>query len=169
MMLGYRPEKYSNRIKHNDLLKKGLGDGQCLYLNAGTPIIGVNTLGLSEWMEAIYNDFHNKGLEGTCSIYDAIHCCKCNIFTNFRSLTMEEVEKWAQDLIINGVNYPNPARPGYYMRVAPCPFGKATVVMEHKSSRIRSTLFFGLKLSTTLDVTQQDLSPSWLLPKLSIK
>jgi hypothetical protein len=124
-MLGYRPEKYSDMIKLDDIIKKGLGTGQRLYLNAGAQVNGADTLGLSEWMEAIYNDFSNKGLEGTCSIYDAIHRTERNIFTDYGSLTMEEVEKWAQDLIINGVKYPNPSRPGYYVRVAPCPFDEA--------------------------------------------
>ena len=124
-MLGYCPEKYSNMIKLDDLLKKGLGDGQSLYLNAGAQVNGADTLGLSEWMEAIYNDFTNKGIEGTCSIYNAIHQCEQNIFTDYGSLTMEEVEKRAQDLIIYGVKYPNPSRPGYYLRVAPCPFDEA--------------------------------------------
>jgi hypothetical protein len=72
-IMGYRPSKFSDRLKVEEMLKKGLDASQRLYLNAGAHVNGVDTLGLSDWTECIDNDFCNKGLEGTMSIYDHLH------------------------------------------------------------------------------------------------
>jgi hypothetical protein len=115
-IMGYRPSKFSDRLKVEEMLKKGLDSSQRLYLNAGAHVNGVDTLGLSDWTECIDNDFCNKGLEGTMSIYDHLRREERNITTSYGSITMDEVVQWVQDLTVNGVKYPDPNNPGGYVR-----------------------------------------------------
>jgi hypothetical protein len=105
-IMGYCPSKFSDQLKVEEMLKKGLDALQRLYLNAGVHVNGVDTLGLSDWTECIDNDFFNKGLEGTMSNFDHLRRQEQKITINYGSITMDEVVEWVQDLTVNRLNIP---------------------------------------------------------------
>jgi hypothetical protein len=150
--MGSRPVKFLDRLKIEDMVKKGLPSSQHLYLNAGAPINGVATLGLSDWMDVIQTDFSNKGLEGTCSIYDWVTHTDKSLFTDYGSISMEEVEKAAKDMLEDGVKYHHPSNPGVYVHMPVCP--------NHETNLCHATDIIKASIDTSLwTLVTDDIGP----------
>jgi hypothetical protein len=100
---------------------------QHLFLNARAPRDGVDTLGLSDWTEAIDAHFCEHRIEGVCSVYNAINHREKSIFKHCGSLTLEDVEKWGNDLIINRIQLCDPKNPGKFVHYPSYQFDEANL------------------------------------------
>jgi hypothetical protein len=73
-----------------------------------------------------------------------------SLFTDYGSISMEEVEKAAKDMLEDGVKYHHPSNPGVYVRMPVCPNDETNLC--HATDIIKASIDMSLWTLVTDDI-----------------